>query len=75
VRKSVAKYHPEIAFRFKQTRAEKKLTQPEFAELLDITLSTCKALEMGSFAPNIETIRKWHKVFKKTYDWILDGKY
>jgi DNA-binding XRE family transcriptional regulator len=43
--------------------------------LLDITLSTCKALEMGSFAPNIETIRKWHKVFKKTYDWILDGKY
>ena len=69
------KYNIDIAFRLKQTRMEAKITQTLFAEKLGISLSAVKGLEKGNFSPNIGIIRKWHKLFKKPYDWILDGKY
>lgn len=60
--------------RFKQTRAEAGMTQEEMAEAVGITRSAVKQIETGRMIPNIYILRRWRQVFKRSYDWILDGK-
>lgn len=64
----------DICERFRKTRIEEGLTQGDFGEMLGIGLSLVKNIERGTSAPSYEVIRKWHKRFKKSYEWILEGK-
>jgi DNA-binding XRE family transcriptional regulator len=66
--------YPDINIRFVQTRVEAGYTQEDMAQQLKINLSTVKAIEAKIVTPNIHIIRRWHKVFKKSYDWIIEGK-
>lgn len=66
--------YKDINKRFKQTRAEAGMTQEEMAEAVGITRSAVKQIETGRMIPNIYILRRWRQVFKRSYDWILDGK-
>lgn len=69
-----AKYEPEISARFGETRKSQNLTLGEAAEKMGFKLSYVKAVEYGYISPSIDFLIKWHRVFKKTYSWILEGK-
>ena len=66
--------HRAICERFKQTRKEAGINQTEAAEALGITLSLVKQIETGRVIPNILIIRRWHKYFRRSYGWIIDGE-
>lgn len=66
--------HLDICDRIKLLRLESKLTQAEFAEKLDLTLSYIKQIEIRSFTPNIYTLKQIHKVTGAKYDWLIDGR-
>jgi transcriptional regulator with XRE-family HTH domain len=65
--------HPDINNRFREVRIERDLTQEEFAEMLGENYGTIRALESGRQNPTTDQIRKLHKRFNKSYDWIIDG--
>jgi DNA-binding XRE family transcriptional regulator len=59
--------------RFKRMRTDANMTQKEMAYELGITRVSVNAIEINRFLPSIELIRKAHKRFKKSYNWIIDG--
>ena len=65
--------YKDICDRFRETRNQAGLTQAEFARKLNISLSKVKAIETYIVAPDYGTVRKWSKIFKRSYDWIIDG--
>jgi AraC-like DNA-binding protein len=67
------RFYPDIQARFKYTFTESELTLAEFAEKLGMTESHVKQIIYSSTTPSIFVIRNWHRAFKKSYDWILDG--
>lgn len=67
------KYRPKIANRFKQTREESGLTIQETSEKMGFNLSYVKAVEYGYMSPNIDFLIRWHNIFSKSYEWILEG--
>jgi len=76
--KKIFDFHPRknlgIIERFRQVRKENNLLQAEFSEMLGESLSLIKAIEAGRVMPSIEIIRKVHKRFRKSYEYLLDGK-
>ena len=72
-RVNTAKYTPEMAARFAQTRKEASLTFQEASQLLGFNESYLKAVEYGNISPSIPFILQWHKKLKKTYTWIMEG--
>lgn len=69
----VAKW-PDINNRFRKVRVEADLSAQEFGEMLGEPWTTIRAIESGRQNPTIDQIRKLHKRFKKSYEWIIDGK-
>jgi transcriptional regulator with XRE-family HTH domain len=72
--KGVATSRPEICERFRKCRVDHQLSQAEFASLLEIGESLVKQIEYGKCAPTIDILRKIHKRFKLSYDYLIDGK-
>lgn len=70
---NTAKYTPEIAERFRQTRKSAQLTIKETAEKMGYNISYIKAVEYGLLSPNIDFLIKWRNTFDKSYTWILEG--
>lgn len=60
----------------KEFRKSKKLTQPEMAKKLEISLSHYKGIEAGFADPSFKTLTKFYEVFKDQYDdiWKLFKK-
>jgi transcriptional regulator with XRE-family HTH domain len=67
------RYTPDIAERFKSTRREAGMTFKQAAEATGFNESYVKAIEYGSISPSIDFLRSWHKTFRRSYGWILDG--
>lgn len=65
--------YPDINMRFVETRRRAGLTQADVAKMIRVNLSTIKKIELGDVVPNIYVIRQWHKYFKDSYGWIIDG--
>lgn len=53
---------------------EAGLTQEEMAEELRITIDLVKQIETCRVVPNIYVLRRWRSVFRRSYDWIMEGK-
>ena len=66
-------YHA-MCLRFRTTRIEAGFTQQDMADAVNTTLSMIKQIETGRVVPNLHIIRCWHKEFRRSYDWIIDGK-
>ncbi len=64
----------EIAVRIREIRSNGNLTQEQFAELLDLSLSAYKKLESGVNQISIETLRKMKQQLKVSSDYILFGE-
>lgn len=63
-----------IPGRLRQVRLESGLTQQDIAETLEgVTRMAVNAMETGRFLPTIETLRKYHNKFRKSYKWLIDG--
>ena len=56
-------------------RLKHGLNQQEAADKLGLTLSSIKAIERNNYKPNYIILRKYKKVFKTTYDFLIDGVY
>lgn len=69
----VSSYY-DINRRFRVTRKEAGLTQEEMAEELRITIDLVKQIETCRVVPNIYVLRRWRSVFRRSYDWIMEGK-
>jgi len=63
-----------ICKRFRKTRIDAQETQATFAKKLGCNVPYVKAVEQEKFVPNFQIMRKWKAVYKKKYDWIIDGK-
>lgn len=63
-----------VGDRIKITRTEAGLSQKDFGEALDLSREMVNALERDRFEPRIEILKKIKKKFKKSYDWLLEGK-
>lgn len=59
-------------FRLKQLREQKKLTQPQMADVLCVALSTYRSYENGSREPNIDILIKLSDFYEVSIDYILD---
>ena len=60
--------------RIRQVRIDHGLTQQEMADALGSTTRvTLNAMEIGRFLPTIETLRKVHQRFNRSYKWLIDG--
>jgi len=60
--------------RIRQVRIDHGLTQQEMADALGSTTRvTLNAMEIGMFLPTIETLRKVHQRFNRSYKWLIDG--
>lgn len=68
-----AKYYPGIADRFSDTRKRAGMNLQEAADAMGVKLSYIKSIEYDTGSPNIEFLIKWHKVFKLSYEYILEG--
>jgi len=64
----------EIAARIREIRINGNLTQEQFAELLDLSLSAYKKLESGENQISIETLRRLKQQLKVSSDYILFGE-
>ena len=67
-------HHLDICDRFKTVRLESNMTQAEFAQVLDLNLSYVKMIETQKVTPNIYAIKQLHAVFRRGYNWIIDGE-
>ena len=57
--------------RLKELRKEKKITQPELANMLGVTFSTVSAWEVGKAQPSYEILTKLAQYFNVTTDYLL----
>lgn len=60
--------------RFKIIRNEAGLTQEQYAEHLQITRSAVNAIEHFRYTPTLDIIVAIHKKFKRSYEFIIEGK-
>ena len=65
----------EIAARIREIRKCAGLTQEEFAELLDISISAYKKVESGDNQASIDCLRNIKKKLNVSADYILFGKH
>lgn len=63
-----------VGERIRSLRKQKKLTQPQLAELINKKISTISAYENGVFDPSIPTIFELCKAFDVSADYLLFGK-
>lgn len=61
----------DFGLRLKELRTQKKLTQSQMAEILDISKSNISKYEAGSIEPNLETLMKISKYFDVSIDYLL----
>ena len=64
----------EIGKRIKELRKERKLTQEEFAEEINMTVSAVSKMEVGSRVPSIDTFAVLSEYFDVTLDYLVFGK-
>lgn len=57
--------------RLKELRKEKKITQPELANMLGVTFSTVSAWEVGKAQPSYDILVKLAQYFGVTTDYLL----
>ena len=60
-----------FAERLKELRKEKKITQVQLAEMLDVSKGTIAMWEIGKREPNYETLNCLSDIFDKRIDYIL----
>jgi transcriptional regulator with XRE-family HTH domain len=60
--------------RVRQIRIDNQLTQEEFCVMLQISVSLLKQIEQGRNAPSYDLLRKLHKRFKVTFEYLIIGK-
>ena len=60
-----------IGLRIKELRIENKITQPQLAEMIEVSNGTISFWENGKAAPNIQTCIKLAQVFKCTLDELV----
>ena len=60
-----------FAERLKELRKEKKITQVQLAEMLDVSKGTIAMWEIGKREPNYETLNYLSDIFDKRIDYIL----
>ena len=65
--------HYPICDRFKETRLAAGLNQEDMAAEVGTTLSTVKMIETYRVIPNLHIIKNWHRKFKRSYSWIIEG--
>lgn len=65
---------PEINDRIRQIRIDLGLTQKDFASMINLNLSSVKAIENKVVAPNIYTLLQIHNRCNKSFDYIMKGK-
>jgi transcriptional regulator with XRE-family HTH domain len=58
--------------KIRKLRTEKKWSQAELAEKLDITPGHITRLETGKFTPSTEVVRKLSRIFDVSADFLLD---
>ncbi len=64
----------EVAVRMREIRRNTGLTQEEFAELLDISLSAYKKIETGENGVSVNCLEKIRQQLGVSADYILFGK-
>ncbi len=57
--------------RLRELRKEKKITQPELADMLGVTFSTVSAWEVGKAQPSYDILTKLAQYFNVTTDYLL----
>ena len=62
------------AFRLRQIRENAGLTQEQFSEILEISLSAYKKVESGENQVSLSSLRKLYKEMSVSVDFILFGK-
>ena len=65
-----------IGNKIKQLREERKMTQKDIAEILDVEPGTISKYESGTIEPSIESLKKLSETFNVTIDELLkeDGE-
>lgn len=63
----------EIKDRIKQLRSGAKVSQAEFAEMIECTKSQVAQWEVGNNYPKLENLIRIARVFDVTTDWLLMG--
>lgn len=66
--------YKDICKRIRNLRTEKGMSQPEFAKSLGIKRPNLNNIERAHQAPSIDVMRAIKKKYKKSYDWLIDGK-
>ena len=64
----------EIGQRIKALRKERGLTQEEFAEAINMTVSAISKMEVGNRVPSIDTFVLLSAFFSVTLDYMVLGK-
>lgn len=54
-------------------RISEKITQSEFANVIDIKQATLSQIENGVIAPSLDVIRRIIGNFNISYDWLIDN--
>ncbi|MPQ48115.1 helix-turn-helix domain-containing protein [Marinifilum sp. N1E240] len=62
-----------VGERLKKIRQERKISQNEFAEILNVSRSTYLLVEKGEREINFKMIESLHKQFEISSDWLLFG--
>ena len=62
-----------IGNKIKKYREERKMTQKDVAEVLEVEPGTISKYEKGIIEPNIDSIKKLAEVFNITVDELLKG--
>jgi len=65
---------PDICERLKQLRVQSGRSQADFESEIGVNVSTIKQIEAGNITPNIYVLRQYHKYFRVSYEWMIDGK-
>lgn len=63
-----------IGSKIKLCRENKKMTQKDIAEILEVEPATISKYESGMIEPNIESLKKLSNIFEITLDELLDDK-
>ena len=64
----------EIGKRIKELRKERTLTQDEFAEEINMTVSAVSKMEIGNRVPSVDTFVLLSEFFGVTLDYLVLGK-
>lgn len=63
-----------IGSRIKEYRENKKMTQKDIAEILEVESATISKYESGMLEPNIESLKRLAKIFEITVDELVNGR-